>query len=372
VVRPGGVLLSGCTACGGTPPGSGGTKPIHLFIKNHNFTPQIYQCAFRHACRVEREQQTNDHRYGPTFFPFEKIILPVAVVSPRIHLARLIPPPMSRHITIAAILSAAGFLGGTWLGAADLPKEMTTPAGIRMVLIPSGSFQMGDAAGKEDEKPVHKVTVDGLYMDACEVTQESFLGLSGKNPSRFRDKKGPVECVRWSDAARYCNARSLKEGLKPCYNPETWECDFSADGYRLPTEAEWEFACRAGSETGHFFKGGESQLDNHAWYRNNSTEKVHPTGMKRPNAFGLADMYGNVSEWCNDYYGRDYYANSPEANPVGPPSGDKRVLRGGNWSSRPKDCNSSRRFADNPETADICQGYDTYGFRCVRKAANHQ
>jgi formylglycine-generating enzyme required for sulfatase activity len=260
------------------------------------------------------------------------------------------------------------FFCGNWLGAAEkeLPKEITAATGSRMVLIPGGSFNMGDAKGKEEEKTVHKVTVDSFYMDVCEVTQESFETIIGTNPSKFRDKKGPVERIRWTDAVKYCNARSLKDGLKPCYNPETWECDFTTDGYRLPTEAEWEYACRAGSADEHFFKGGESQLDLYTWYRNNSAEKVHAVGTKKPNAFGLFDMYGNVSEWCNDFYHKDYYSGGSEVNPPGPKTGDKRVLRGGNWSSRPKDCKSFRRFSDNPVTADICAGYDIYGFRCVK------
>ncbi|MFA6567942.1 MAG: formylglycine-generating enzyme family protein [Victivallales bacterium] len=275
---------------------------------------------------------------------------------------------MNRCMKATAVLGVAGMiLCGNRLVAAETPVEETTSTGIRMVLIPGGSFNMGDAKGQEDEKPVHKVTVDSFHMDACEVTQESFETLTGINPSKFRDKKGPVERTRWTDAVKYCNARSLKEGLKPCYNTETWECDFKAGGYRLPTEAEWEYACRAGSADERFFKGGESQLDLYAWYRNNSAEKVHAAGTKKPNAFGLSDMYGNVSEWCNDFYNKGYYSASAEVNPVGPKTGDKRVLRGGNWSSRPKDCKSFRRFADNPVTADICQGYDTYGFRCVRR-----
>lgn len=247
-------------------------------------------------------------------------------------------------------------------------KEITVFGGVKMVLVPGGSFLMGSANGKDDEKAVHKVVVDSFYMDACEVTQESFQKLTKINPSKFRDIQGPVEQIRWPEAALYCNARSEKEGLKPCYNPQTWECDFTAGGYRLPTEAEWEYACRAGTTGNCFFTGGESELGQYAWYRNNSDEKTHKGGTKKPNPFGLYDMYGNVAEWCHDFYDPGYYSISPENNPQGPKSGNKRVLRGGSWASRVKNCISSARVADTPTTPDICQGYDTYGFRCVRRA----
>jgi formylglycine-generating enzyme required for sulfatase activity len=250
------------------------------------------------------------------------------------------------------------------------PKTLTTKTGIKMVLIPGGTFKMGSVDGQEDELPVHEVKIDSFYMDAYEVTQESFQKLTGMNPSKFKDRKGPVERVRWTEAVLYCNARSLKEGLKPAYNTKTWECDFSADGYRLPTEAEWEYACRAGNNAKYFFRGGKNKLGQYAWFRKNSREKVHPVGTRKANSFGLFDMYGNVAEWCNDFYDKDYYAKSPRNNPQGPETGDKRVLRGGSWASRAKHCNSSERFNDDPVTADICQGYDTYGFRCVRAMIN--
>ena len=235
-----------------------------------------------------------------------------------------------------------------------------------MVKIPGGTFVMGSENGKTDEKPVQTVTVSPFYMDRCEVTQKEYGDLMGQNPSHFTDPNGPVERVRWTDCAQFCNARSKKEGLKPCYDPQTWECDFTADGYRLPTEAEWEYACRAGTKGALYIPGGVSKLKTAAWTRKNSQEKTHKCGTLKPNKFGLKDMYGNVLEWCNDWYAP--YPGGKAVDPKGPAKGSKRVLRGGSWQDREKNVYSSRRWADDPATADICQGYDTYGFRCVRKA----
>jgi len=234
-----------------------------------------------------------------------------------------------------------------------------------MVLMPAGSFTMGDDRGEDNEKPARKVELSAFYIDKHEVTQQEYASLMNTNPAKFRGDDLPVECIRWTDAARFCNERSKKEGLKPCYDPETWECDFSANGYWLPPEAEWEYACRAGSKGRFHFSGGERQLANYAWFRANSKETTHKVCSRKPNPAGIFDMYGNVAEWCNDFYTEKPAGGK---DPRGPASGTKRVLRGGSWQDRPKKISSSRREADDPATADICQGYDTYGFRCVRRA----
>lgn len=234
-----------------------------------------------------------------------------------------------------------------------------------MVLIKGGTFTMG---GSADDSPKHKVQVSPFHMDKFEVTQKDYFKLIGQNPSRFKGDDLPVERVRWSDCINYCNQRSKQEGLTPCYDLKTGKCDFSANGYRLPTEAEWEYACRAGSTRDLHNKGGKKRIFDVAWLRKNSKESTHKVGSKKPNDWGLYDMYGNVAEWCNDYYDAKYYSASPEKDPQGPEKAAKRVLRGGSWQDREKKISSFHRMFDDPETADICQGYDTYGFRCVRRA----
>jgi formylglycine-generating enzyme required for sulfatase activity len=247
------------------------------------------------------------------------------------------------------------------------PQIETTPSGIKMVLIKGGAFKMGSAMAPQDANTVHDVNVSDFYMDIHEVTQEDYTKLMDLNPSRFIGDKYPVERIRWTDAARYCNARSQKEGLKPCYDTKSWKCDFSANGYRLPTEAEWEYACRGGTKGEYFFGGGIAKLDLYVWYRDNSREKTHPVATKLANPYGLYDIIGNVAEWCNDYYDNNYYKVSLVDNPKGPEKSNKKVLRGGSWRSRSKYCNVYKRSYDDPATADICQGYDNYGFRCVKK-----
>jgi formylglycine-generating enzyme required for sulfatase activity len=237
-----------------------------------------------------------------------------------------------------------------------------------MILIPAGEFLMGDNQGDSDEKPVHKVQISVFWMDRREITQAAYEALTQKNPSKFKSPDKPVEQVDWYHAALYCNLRSLKEGLKPCYDPQTLACDFQANGYRLPTEAEWEYACRAGTQSRYYFGDDPGQLRNHAWFKGNASQTTHPPGQKNPNPWGLYDMLGNVAEWCQDIYDETYYQKAGQKNPTGPATGDKRVLRGGSWRTGEDGCRVSARNSESPRFADACFGSDGYGFRCARRA----
>ena len=236
-----------------------------------------------------------------------------------------------------------------------------------MVLIPAGSFRMGSSGGSPDQQPVHEVALDAFLMDRYEVTQEQYTQLAPLNGSHFKGPHRPVEMISWADAALYCNLRSQAEGLTPCYNEDTVACNFDADGYRLPTEAEWEYACRAGTIGEYAFGSGAAALKDHAWYGANAGKQTHPVGQKRPNAWGLYDMHGNVAEWCHDVYAADYYQHSPVQNPRGPQTGDKYVLRGGAWNSSAEACRTAQRVGETPGFQDSCFARDAIGYRCVRK-----
>ncbi|MBN1803683.1 MAG: SUMF1/EgtB/PvdO family nonheme iron enzyme [Sedimentisphaerales bacterium] len=249
-------------------------------------------------------------------------------------------------------------------------QAIKTKTGIEMIKIPEGWFNMG-SSDSPDESPVHKVWVDSFWMDSCEVVQTQFKKFQISDPSHFKDPNNPLEQINWTDAAMFCNERSLAEGLEPCYNEETWQCNFDVDGYRLPTEAEWEYACRAGTTTKFSFGNNLKNLKDHAWFAGNSSGKTHLVGQKNPNPWGLYDMHGNVSEWCNDYYSDSYYKNSEQKNPRGPAKGEERVLRGGAWNSGPDSCRSSYRTSD-PSIDDTCLASDAIGFRCVRNASDNK
>jgi len=272
---------------------------------------------------------------------------------------------------------------------------------IEMVYVPGGSFQMGDVKneGWSEEKPVHTVTLSGFYIGKYQVTQAQYQAVMGSNPSYFSSNtlvgetqgKRPVESVSWYDALVFCNRLSVSEGLNPAYSisgstdPAVWiaanggtvptssNATWNAvvivagsNGYRLPTEAEWEYACRAGTTTA--YNTGDTISDNTGRYTTNSGSKTHEVGLKAANAWGLYDMHGNVYEWCWDWYSSSYYSSSPASNPVGASSGAYRVERGGGWYSSGRYLRSAyRNYDDGPGSRYGSGGLlGGVGFRLVR------
>ncbi len=233
-----------------------------------------------------------------------------------------------------------------------------------MVLVPGGTYIMGDINGTslEDSQPTHEVTINSFLIGKYEVTQEEYLSVMGNNPSYFSGLDHPVEMVTWFNAVEYCNARSIQEGLTPCYNTSDWTCDFSADGYRLPTEAEWEYAARgASNEPDYIYSGSDNPLFV-AWYEANSFYPnigTKPVGLRNPNSLGTHDMSGNVYEWCYDWY--ESYSQDSQTNPSGPSSGTFRVNRGGAWRFRDDSCEVVGRGSYPPTYS-----YNYLGFRYAR------
>lgn len=215
------------------------------------------------------------------------------------------------------------------------------PSVAPMVFVQGGTFIMGDD-GRASTAPAHQVTVGGFYIGKYEVTcdeYDSFCEATGRwKPVGRGERSGniPVSGVTWYDAVAYCNWRSERDGLEPAYIVEGKKviCDFAANGYRLPTEAEWEYAARGGNNSRGYKYSGSDDVDAVAWYKTNSgtnlgNRKLHPVGEKRSNELGLHDMSGNAWEWCWDWYDAKYYEQRQNDNPVGPLSGDIHVQRGG-------------------------------------------
>jgi len=203
------------------------------------------------------------------------------------------------------------------------------PIKLEMVYIPGGEFTMG-SHDYDGEKPPHRVRVSPFAIGKYPVTQAQWKAVMGENPSRFKGDDLPVETVSWEDAVEFCERLSHATGRK----------------YRLPSEAEWEYACRAGSTTKYGFDGDEKQLGDYAWYYEDSDSKTHPVGQKKPNAWGLYDMHGNVWEWCEDWYG--HYPSAEATDPTGFSSGSGRVFRGGGWNNGAVSCRSAYRYGVAP------------------------
>lgn len=201
-----------------------------------------------------------------------------------------------------------------------------------VVLIPSGKFVRGSSSNSVNEQPAKEITISkDFYMTKYELSQRVYETVSENNPSDVLNFSLPVSQVSWDDAVRFCNILSELHGLEKVYTITGVEVtmNISKNGWRLPTEAEWEYACRAGSKGDY---SGTGQLDEMGWYGDNSGLKMHPSGRKRANDFGLYDTHGNLWEWCWDYYADNYYSESPITDPTGPATGKSRVMRGGSWN----------------------------------------
>ncbi len=291
-------------------------------------------------------------------------------------------------------IASAGF---TWVDSSTVAmgnRDSSSGSGPEddFVLVRGGTFQMGFNE-KDSAKPVHSVTVSSFYMSKYEVTQKEYEAVMGKNPSSTSYGIGdnyPVDKVSWYDAIEYCNKLSKKEGLTPVYtiiknriDPNnssssdnlkwTVSSNINANGYRLPTEAEWEYAARGGN--GYTYAGSNT-IGSVAWYWKNSGDntlsgdwdwdrvkenngKSHPVGGKQANELGLYDMTGNAYEWCWDWYGS--YSSSRQTDPVGKSSGWGRVFRGGSWGDSASRCHSAHRYYSTPGSRTI-----GVGFRLVR------
>ena len=224
------------------------------------------------------------------------------------------------------------------------PKPEIDPIFPQMVMIKPGSFQMGSLDGLDSEQPVHQVTLTRPFsMAAYAVTFDEYDLFCADTPHNKTDDRGwgrgkqPVIHVNWYDAVDYCNWLSEKSCLTPCYNGsgKNITCDFDANGYRLPTEAEWEFAARGGLQSNGYRYAGSDDPDEVAWY---ATDQAHPVGLKQPNELGLYDMSGNLFEWCWDWYLMDAYTGEAQTDPIGPPTPQSttpwdlnRSRRGGSW-----------------------------------------
>ena len=288
------------------------------------------------------------------------------------------PPPLA----VAPFTKTAAKMYQThWAKYLHVPVVQINSIGMKLVLIPPGEFQMGSPKELIEEElrfhadhpwykehlpseaPQHRVRITKPYsLGATDVTQEEYQRLMGSNPSRFQgDSKKPVEQVSWGNAVEFCRRLSELPGEKAAKRR-----------YGLPTEAQWEHACRGGSTGRWYFidqpnhlsvAAEEKLLGEHAWFEANAGGQTHPVGQKRSSVWGVFDMYGNVWEWCQDWYDKDYYAKSTTDDPVGPSGGSDRVIRGGGWNPPARGCRSAFRGGFLPE------GCDRLGFRVCQVLA---
>ena len=281
-----------------------------------------------------------------------------------------VPALIGVGVLLLTLIGGGLFLSGAFSGtlgpsgnsrsAASTESDFTNSIGMEFQLIPAGTFTMGspeDEPDRGDDESQHRVEISrDFYLGKFEVTQGEWKSVMGTEPWKGEDyvKVGdnyPAVYVSWEDAVVFCQKLSSRDGVE----------------YRLPSEAEWEYACRVGSESAYSFGADASELGRHAWFEDNADsvgeEYSHEVGQKRGNGFGLHDMHGNVWEWCGDYYDSEYYSNSAQRDPMGPDEGTLRVLRGGCWGNSSQNCRSARRFGRSPVNR-----FSFLGFRVLRSS----
>ncbi|MFO7975460.1 MAG: formylglycine-generating enzyme family protein [Candidatus Hydrogenedentota bacterium] len=245
------------------------------------------------------------------------------------------PPKPEGDETEGAKTTAVTWLEGAYAGdtvTVDLGDGVT----MDMVWCEEGTFEMGDESGHPDEQPVHEVRItEGFWLGRYEVTQAQWKAVTGHNPAKFVQSDHPVESVSWIDCQTFLKKLEAEVGGE----------------FRLPTEAEWEYACRAGSTSTYCFGNLAEELQEYAWYAENSDGHTHPVGTKAANAWRFHDMHGNVAEWCQDWYDREFYSQSPVENPCNTDTGNHRTMRGGSWLHIVGNCRSASRLNGRPPDA---------------------
>jgi len=311
--------------------------------------PSLARLAFRNAIEVDQGRDFHPH--------VDRLIRGIEFHFQKSSAATVKPP---RATTIPSAEPESS--------TSSSAKKLTNSLGMTLVRIEPGSFLMGSSKDQsdhlmrvfssskrelfDDEQPRHTVKITRpFYLGTHQVTQGQYQTVTGDNPSHFMGSDDlPVESVSWHEAVEFCNKLSEREKRAPFYGIDGTEVTLAGgNGYRLPTEAEWEYACRVKRMTLYPFGDDVGQVDEHAWYFSNSEGRTQPVGQKLPNAWGLYDMLGNVWEWCADWYDEKYYASSPPADPPGAPTGSFRVIRGGSCGYFPKQCRSAKRYWETPE-----------------------
>jgi formylglycine-generating enzyme required for sulfatase activity len=249
---------------------------------------------------------------------------------------------------------------------------------MTMIRIPAGSFRMGadrstDSYAESYESWVHKISLSVFWLSDREVTEAQLRAIHGDDASGATDAEMPANYVSWLGAARFCNELSDREGFQRYYDLDSDPPrPLNTDGYRLPTEAEWECACRATSTT-QFCFGDEREMGDPEWlaryavFSTSYSVSLSVGGKRLPSGWGLFDMHGNVYEWCHDWYDAGYYASSPDTDPLGPSQGSTRVRRGGSYDSSAESCRSAHRYRGYPESTG-----NGLGFRVARSLSGNE